>query len=803
MFCGLFLQTFSQELAEDYHLYKLEREPQEEFSLTTDTLLFFRALHFRSDLFGELSDYRFSFVEYNRRGFDFFERDANLDGITLRRSNISIVRRLGLTERGYSGLAHDSEVVAGVVGLDYFSSVEQMPLSGGNVGLFFSGRGYLGGARASLHSLSRRGWSSSLTLAARCGDDLYVRGVGQDALDVGFRIRKDFSSGAIFSLTALCSLGQRGMRTGSTEEAFMLTGDKLYNPLWGMQSGKERNSRTRRDAVPFMVATLDMAVGQNTRMKISVGGDCGLRSYSSLGWYDAMSPRPDNYRYLPSYFADEDVAAAVAEQWRDGNLDYVQVNWADLYAQNRMSDDGAVYALERRVERIARGEIAARFVTQAGQNLTLHYGVSGELDSSREYKQMEDLLGAEYLRDIDYYLIDDDTFSNNLQNNLLNPSRKVMQGDRFAYDYSLVERSLSVNAGLRWQADRLRVGVDAQIGASQIFRRGYYEKELFAGEKSYGRSQVAKFSPYALKALVGYSFSAKHYLDIGFALHNAAPEREDVFLNPYYNNRQVDNPCCERNLLAEINYKFHSQRADVVLSAYLAQRTAERDVYRQYDDLSGEYCGVDIQGIGTLRYGVEVAAKLRLSQQLYLDMMAAAGRYIYSHNPEVSHYRDTDNMLLSAASKSYMGECYVGGAPQLSAAATLTYFNRQWVLSAGVNYAGERYVEPSFVRRTERVARQGAASDEIFQALITQRRLEDAFSVDASVSRWFWVGKSRLSLTLSVRNLLGVRNTIYGGYESSRIRHYRSGEQMVYAPQDDIITYSYPRTFYAVVSWKF
>jgi outer membrane receptor protein involved in Fe transport len=151
-----------------------------------------------------------------------------------------------------------------------------------------------------------------------------------------------------------------------------------------------------------------------------------------------------------------------------------------------------------------------------------------------------------------------------------------------------------------------------------------------------------------------------------------------------------------------------------------------------------------------------------------------------------------------------MDGCRIGGAPQGSASAFLTYFaSRGWVASCGVNYAGLRYVEPSFVRRTERVLRQGSASQEIYAQFLSQQRLDDAMTVDASVSRWFRVGQSRLSLTLSVRNLLNNCDIVYSGYESSRIRHYRSGANTIYAPQDDIITYAYPRTFYGVVSWKF
>jgi outer membrane receptor protein involved in Fe transport len=114
-----------------------------------------------------------------------------------------------------------------------------------------------------------------------------------------------------------------------------------------------------------------------------------------------------------------------------------------------------------------------------------------------------------------------------------------------------------------------------------------------------------------------------------------------------------------------------------------------------------------------------------------------------------------------------------------------------------------RYLDASPIRRTERVAFQASSSEEIYRNFIEQGRLGDAVTVDASLSRWFNIGRSRLSLTLSVRNLLGEKDIVYGGYESSRIRNYMSGAQRIYTPQDDVLTYSYPRTYYAVVSWKF
>lgn len=798
------LLTSSAQDVDDYRLYKFDSQPLSFEQPLTDTLLFYRAMHDKHDLYEEVTAYRFSGVEYARRGLYFTEREATLDGLSLRHANISILRRMGLTERAYGGISHSHNSIAGLAGEDEFSAIEGVPLDGVNVGTFFSGKGYLGGVRATLHSYLRDGWSLSMYAAARGGDDLYVKGVYNNSVDAAVRIAKSYDSGAMLSLIALANVGERGLRSGSTEEAFTLTGNRLYNPSWGRQAGEVRNSCVRKDAVPFVAATLSLPMGGATQMMLSVGGDYGLRRYSTLGWYDAMTPRPDNYRYMPSYFSAKAVADAVAERWREGDERYTQIDWEELYNQNRMSADGAVYAVDDRVERIARAEAVLHFRTEIGQNFVIGYGIRGEYDSSRNYKQMVDLMGATHFADVDYYLMDDDTFSNRLRNNLRNDDVNVVEGEHFSYDYALDSRRIMADVMLEYNSNRWQLDVDMAVGVEQQLRRGYFEKELFPAEKSYGRSAVVRFNPYTVKASLGYSFSARHNLRLGAMIAEVAPDVENLFLNPQYNNRIVDNPVAERHLAAELDYRFNSAALSLLLSAYVSMTDNERQVFRVYDDLSATYCDVDISGIGTARYGVEAAAEVRLSRALRASFSAAAGRYVYSKNPFVTHYADTDNSVVSSCSQSFMGDCYIGGAPMLSGSAELTYLTyRGWAASLGAQATALRYVDASPIRRTERVAYQASSSEEIFQAFMSQRRLNDAVTVDASVSRWFNIGRSRLSLTLSVRNLLCNDDIIYGGYESSRIRNYMSGARRIYTPQDDILTYAYPRTYYAVISWKF
>lgn len=170
-------------------------------------------------------------------------------------------------------------------------------------------------------------------------------------------------------------------------------------------------------------------------MRASAAVETGIRRQSSLAWYDASTPRPDNYHYLPSYFTGE-AFEAVDAVWRAGDERYTQIDWAELYRRNRMQPDGeALYALEDRVERPLRMQTAIRIESEVDPQLTVACALRVDYDAPRRYKQLRDLLGADRLTDIDRFLLDDATYSNRLQNDLRHPDRTVGEGDRFGYDY--------------------------------------------------------------------------------------------------------------------------------------------------------------------------------------------------------------------------------------------------------------------------------------------------------------------------------------------------------------------------------
>ena len=784
---------------DEYYPYAARQEERTPL-LLTDSTLFYRAVQTTPDLYAEHTAFNLPYVSVKRRGLNYRDESASVGVVRLSSRYFGAMRLLGADEVRYGGLAAADGVTGGVGGLRLFRFTADYPQASRYTAVSFTDRSYLAGARLSVTEPLGCGWSGTAALDARTGRDMHVEGVFTNALTASLRAAKRFGDDHNLSLMLIVPPSVRGTRLSSAEEAFRLTGDRLYNPAWGFQHGKVRNSRVRRELVPLAAATYCVRLSPATWLDMAAGAEYGVRKYSALGWYDARTPMPDNYRYLPGYTGDRETELA----WRSNDARYTQVCWDELIARNRMAGGHAVYALEDRVERLCNLAFDASFATEADARLTLRYGVSLRRENTRSYKQMRDLLGAGYVTDIDRFLIDDDTYGNLLQNDLRHPGRTVREGDRFGYDYALTLRGAALRLQADYRSDRFRADLSVVLGSDAVSRRGYYEKELFPGGQSYGPSRVMRFTPYTLKVAAGWAFTPRRYIEIAAAAAARTPRAGDLFFQPLYNNRTVDNPVPERIYAAELNCRLTGPVVDFQAAFFAAMTLDGIETRTYYDDMASVYCDMAVTGVGRMSCGAEAAADIRLSYRWLLSLAASAGRYEYIRDPRVTVLSDVDNSAVDVQAVSRMGGCETGGAPQLTALAEISWFGpKGWGCRASAGYAGRRYVEPMPLRRTDRIAGQGGITREFFDAFTRQERLPDAFTLDAALFKSFRFERSRLTASLMLRNLTGEADTVYGGYESLRVRRIRPGDDTLYAPHASRCTYAWPRSFYLTISYRF
>ena len=778
---------------DDYYPYA---EPESRFEEpTADSALFYRAIRSAGDLYALESRRRLPRVELHRGGEREGTDRATLFGIATPSRYVRSLRLLGAEEQHTAPLSATDDGLGTTEARQTLRLTEAEPLRPAYLAVQHAVEGYRFGLQGAFDRSWRNGWRMAAALEARTGRDARIEGVFTQALTAALRLTRRTEAGSEWTTFVALPLSMRGLHDASTEEAFRLTGDPYYNPAWGFQAGKVRNARVRREVLPYAVSSFGMPLGASTTLRLSAGMEAGIRRQSALDWFDARTPLPDNYRNMPSFTGDRETD----EVWRAADPRYTQIAWDELIARNRLADGAAIYALEDRVERRTNLSACARFTTRFG-TVTFDYGVRGLLNRSRYYKQMRDLLGAHYLIDVDRFVIDDDTYANRYQNDLRNPSRTIREGDRFAYDYALSATQAAAWLRAEHHSDRLQAGVGVELGSDRRWREGFYEKELFPAGGSYGRSRRIETTPYTLKADIGWSFSPRSALEAVVTAGAAPQQTADLFIQPLYNNRTVEDPRLERFCGARVQFRHTGERIDLQLAAGATRRSDGLHTQRYYDDLAAAYCDMTVAGLETTAYTLEAAAVWRMARRWTLSATAAWCLARYTSDAEVTVVTDTDNSTIDLRAVSRLRDCRPGGVPQFAATAALRYYGPHgWSLRLSAGLAADRRVEATPLRRTDRVARQ-SVTPESFAAFTVQERLPDAFTLDASLAKTFYLERSQLYLQLSLYNLTGGETPAYG-YES--LRSQRVGTGTIRMPQATRYRYATPRTMTLTAGWRF
>lgn len=752
-------------------------------------------------------DYGVSIVGASRRGYPLYRHTTTVNNIEIPRLGRSSARALQLNTVDSVNLTR--------------YRIDTLTEERTSVGFSFSSRNMPYSINLATAQKFRQGWDLATFLTARTGRDLHIDGLFGNSLEFNAKATKKFKKEQLLSLALFFNPSMRSTRSATTKEAFQLLGNNLYNPAWGYQNDKVRSARIRREIMPTAFIGYEGKICEQTRLNISTAVTAGIEKYSGLDWFDAQTPLPDNYRYMPSYFADEeDIFHETENSWITNDTRYTQIDFDRLIATNRINGGKATYAISDRVERLVTVTLRGEATTSLKRGY-ISYGIEAATSNSRNYKQMRDLLGAKYTIDINYFLLDDDTYGNFLQNNLDTPNRRISEGDRYGYDYAILRHDISLFGSYHYSADRVNFDIAAAVGYTDISRRGFYRKELFK-DNSFGTSRHIRLTPYALRISADYTISNNHYIRGAVATDALPCETEDMFLQSQYNNRIIDNPTLRRGYNAEFEYIFLRNNLRISTTLFASAELNATQVRHLYDDLSSEYADVVTSNIDHLRYGVEVEAEYRFADHFRLTAAALAGRFQYIDNARITIYSDTANIVFANNIESHTKGLSIGGMPQVAALAGLSYYNRGWFANINFNYAGLRYIEPSYVMRTERVLRMTTSAEQRAE-LMAQERLRDAFTIDLSLSKSLYLSRlnkriystsaaprfndkyprSRLVFRVGVRNLLGSTNIVYRAYESSRLQRYTLAGERIYNRQASRYLYAYPRTFYASATFTF
>ncbi len=295
--------------------------------------------------FYKAASYDFSLMRFRIRGYNSEYTSTSINGINF---NDAVRGRFNYSMMGGLNQAFKSKSTG--IGLDATSfAFGEM---GGATNINTYAKDYAPGFRGSVAftngnymwrgmvtystGLSKDGWAITTSAVGRYAKEGIVPGSFYKSAGLFFAVQKVFNPQHSLALTTFGAPTNRAGNAAVVQEAYDLAGSNLYNPNWGYQNGKKRNAKVVDAFDPTAILNWLWTPNANTTLNTGVAFHKSFYSSTALNWYNAPDPRPDYYRYLPSYY-DGETAEYYTERWQNDE-DMRQINWDHLYYVNYLNN---------------------------------------------------------------------------------------------------------------------------------------------------------------------------------------------------------------------------------------------------------------------------------------------------------------------------------------------------------------------------------------------------------------------------------------------------------------------------------
>lgn len=631
--------------------------------------------------------------------------------------------------------------------------------------------------------LMENGWALTLSASWRYGDQVYIPGTYYDSKAFFLSLDKKLGGRHLLNLTALTANTEQGRSGAAQAEVFKITGNTYYNSYWGLQNGVVRNASVSRLNKPILILNHQLQLPEQATLNSMLLYTFGKSGLSGLNWNDAPNPRPDYYRYLPSYlYSQGDTAAGdlLSGQWAT-DLNTSQLNWDRMIGMNRQNlfalpGEGPIdnqtrarYILENRVEQLSNLGFSSVYKGRL-HDLFISAGLNANLYRNRKYKEMEDLLGATYWLNYDQFADDQGVSNDFQQNDIEHPDKKIYTGDRFGYDYLIAVNRIEGWSQAEYSMKHLDVYAGGSLSHSLIWREGYVANGKFP-ERSKGLSEKAGFLNYGLKAGITWKISGRHFFNLHLLNQSRAPEVNSIFISQRTRNDLVEGLQNEQLLSAECNYQIKYPGFKGRLSAYYTNVKNQTWLRSFWHDEYNNMVNLIMKDLDQRYSGLELGIEKQILSEHVIQLAMAYALNLYSNRPTLEAWQDNNNTMLYANRASYLTNYYIGGSPQSLYGVGYRYNARQhWYVGLYANLFDRIYVELNPERRTaEAIDKYQSDEAQYYAAILHQEELPSYAILNANAGKSFRIRKKHyLNLSVVVYNLLNSKSHITSGFEQLR-----------------------------------
>lgn len=653
-------------------------------------------------------------------------------------------------------------------------------LKGGKVSLSYTNRNYYARAMASYSTgLMDNGWAITGLVGGRYSDEGNVEGTFYKNFSYALAVEKQFNQGKhSISFTTFGSPVQRGQQGASVQETYDLLDNNLYNPNWGYQDGKKRNAKVVKAFDPTFILSHIWKINDKTELNTGIGAHYGRYGATALNWYNGPDPRPDYYRYLPSYYAGSESAYNYyTDLWKSNDKSVTQINWDNMYHINQLAakegNESAIYMIEERRSDIFETSLNSVLNTQINKNNKLTVGIGLRHSYSKQFKTVDDLLGSSYVLDIDKYAERDfvgEEDSEIKQNDLNNPNKHAGEGDIFGYNFRF-----NINSANVWLQNQYTTrSVDFYYATKLTYTDFYRDGKMKNGRyptSSFGKGRTHTFVDYALKGGFTYKITGRHFITGNVSYQTEAPLPNVAYVSPRITDKTVDLES-GKVLSADLSYVFSlpslSGRIGVFQTNFYDQMM--RSSY--YNDFEGTFVNHVLTDLNIVNRGFEFGFEYKLPANFGINLAGTVAQYYYANNPNGSISYE-NGKVEDMEEKVYLENAYVGGVPQVAGTIGVSYFYDYWFFNLNMNAFGRSYVDIAPIRRLASSyvdVVPGASEYDAYKELTHQERFGSAATLDLSIGKILYLpNRKSINLNFSFNNILNRKNIKTGGYEQGRM----------------------------------
>ncbi len=672
--------------------------------------------------------------------------------------------------------------------------------------------------------LSKKGWAFTISGSRRYADEGYIPGTFYNGWSYFLAIDKRIGQRHMISLTAFGAPTESGRQGAAVMEMQDLAGSHYYNPFWGYQDGKKRNSSVAKTHQPYGILTHDFRINNNTSLTTAVGYSFGDRSTTALDWYNAADPRPDYYRYLPSYYAATDPGqSAMLDQVMRADINLRQVNWNKLYLANYASNETiqnangiagnnvtghrSHYIIEERVISTERLNASSTLNTRLNDHIDLTFGASFQSQANNYFKKVNDLLGGDFYVDLNQFAERDYPLNPNVnQNDLNRPNRILAKGDRFGYDYDMhINRIAGWGQGV-FKYNKFDFFLAGELSRTQFWRVGNVRNGLFPNN-SFGKSQVNTFTNYAVKGGFTYKLDGRNYFYVNGAYMTRAPFFENVYISPRTRDLQQNDLTSTTITSVEGGYIMNGPKLKIRLTGYYTTFVNDYNVLSFYHDDYRNFVNYALSNIHRLHFGGELGFEAKVAPGLTVSGAGAAGRYYFNSRQEAIITLDNSAALLGTET-IYNRNYRVPSTPQEAYSLGLNYRSPKfWYVSLTGSAFDQMWLDFNPIRRTQSAVDGIEPKSELWNSILAQTQWEPQYTLDFFGGYSWKLPKNMeinhkptfLVFNLGVNNILNNKDIITGGYEQLRF-DFENRNINKFPPK---VYYGYGLNFFASATLRF